>query len=68
MIYLKDFCNISEIDKHKFYKDFNFETSHKKTKQRILKLLDVSKLTFVKGFFEDSLSSMCTNKSKNSFY
>ena len=62
------FGDISEIDKHKFYTDINFETSYKKTKQRILKLVDESKFTLVKGFFEDSLSSMCTNKSKNSFY
>ena len=58
------FGNISEIDKHKFYTDINFETSYKKTKQRILKLVDESKFTLVKGFFEDSLSSMCTKKAR----
>jgi len=58
------FGNISEIDKHKFYTDINFETSYKKTKQRILKLVDESKFSLVKGFFEDSLSSMCTKKAR----
>ena len=45
------FGNISEIDKHKFYTDINFETSYKKTKQRILKLVDESKFKLVIGFF-----------------
>ena len=58
------FGDISEIDKHKFYTDINFETSYKKTKQRIMKLVDESKFSLVKGYFEDSLSSICTNKAR----
>ena len=58
------FGEISENDKHKFYTNQNFRTSYKKTKKRVLKLLEESKFTLVKGFFEESLSSVCDKKAR----
>ena len=58
------FGKLPESDQHRFYTDINFATNYEKVCSRVKKVVDESRFTLKKGYFEETLIGNSCRKSR----
>ena len=58
------FGKLPESDQHRFYTDVNFVTNYEKVRTRVKKVIDESRFTLKKGYFDETLIEISDRKSR----
>ena len=58
------FGKLPDSDQHRFYTDINFKTNYEKVNSRVKKVIDESRFTLKKGYFDETLIESSSRKSR----